>query len=100
GHSAVLHSFPTRRSSDLLGDECLLQLTGAKGGHVTMTCHRRSRWATGPFGMNFGTLRSLARKAPSATFSDRSARKSCGRSFPGKDRKSTRLNSSHVKISY
>src|SRR5437773_6561650 len=74
-----LHSFPTRRSSDL-----------------------KARWATAP-----GTRcnrRGRSRSSPSSAAGRRSPRVS--RSVPGarregnRDRKSTRLNSSHITISY
>src|SRR5690606_41608144 len=72
-----LHSFPTRRSSDL-------RLTGHRGN------------------------RRPSREATHAALSSQQHARVCGflnaEIFPnrdrGEDRKSTRLNSSHVKISY
>src|SRR5207302_11442745 len=75
-----LHSFPTRRSSDLVAvvadDEA-----------------RAERAALGPSRSRpLGALRALARP--------RLTRDEAPEEFLDLDRKSTRLNSSHVKISY
>src|SRR5699024_11823257 len=74
-----LHSFPTRRSSDLAGRSrqlALLRLIGASPARL-----RRAASAEG-----------LLISIPSA--------EAARRSRAGEDRKSTRLNSSHVSISY
>src|SRR5690606_41827782 len=76
GSHPDLHSFPTRRSSDLGCPEGAGAILRHKGWRVE-TVTRRGRDGE----------------------SDRPHRARCqGRT--GKDRKSTRLNSSHVKISY
>src|SRR5690606_41425430 len=79
----VCHSFPTRRSSDLMdriGFKPDLARTSARSGPG-----KGSRWhAWLP-----AALRGLPRSRPSPL-----------RELPQRDRKSTRLNSSHVKISY
>src|SRR5438876_7967532 len=69
----ALHSFPTRRSSDLFESAQLL-LLGA--------VHRGENDAVGSWALWTGSVRE-----PTASFSPR-------------DRKSTRLNSSHPSISY
>src|SRR5690606_39764869 len=73
----ALHSFPTRRSSDLPS----VHLTNCRGGCGGYSCNRL---------LHFGAV-----DASSCCCH----RCLCGGSFP-QDRKSTRLNSSHVKISY
>src|SRR5690606_42025752 len=81
-----LHSFPTRRSSDL----------------QRLWLSRRARWSDG-----LGRRRGC-RGDPSTSFAtDRALRRALATGdadrTPGwreQDRKSTRLNSSHVKISY
>src|SRR5690606_39565629 len=76
-----LHSFPTRRSSDL----------GKHYRQPDRTCARRQK---GPAPQGRRSLRLRPRR--------RGSRSPCqGRHpVPHPDRKSTRLNSSHVKISY
>src|SRR5690606_41263060 len=81
-----LHSFPTRRSSDLR-----LNKKGSKninlGIQVSILKYAPNPPATPPIillsGSRYNRLRTLV----------------CS-GFEGRDRKSTRLNSSHVKISY
>src|SRR5699024_11706938 len=87
-----LHSFPTRRSSDL------------HGGHI----HQRGLGAVGLVGQaadaahlaGLSAERGLHRRAAHLVgFGDVGAAGQVG-SAPLQDRKSTRLNSSHVSISY
>src|SRR5690606_39580632 len=81
-HRSALHSFPTRRSSDLVradGDDEQGK-TVRIGPFVAVLCVRGG--GSTPFGGHELYFRSLA---------------AFGRPL---DRKSTRLNSSHVKISY
>src|SRR5690606_42056632 len=75
GHHRDLHSFPTRRSSDL---------RRKRRGHLRAGggLDRAAHGGGGPQHLAAGRLRNFA---------------SAGHS---QDRKSTRLNSSHVKISY
>src|SRR5207249_11745477 len=91
--SRHLHSFPTRRSSDLLGgvplerDRMTIAVpsriagvaTGARVGRREQ--HEPTREHDGP----------LSPRQPDGAVLDR---------LPERDRKSTRLNSSHVSISY
>src|SRR5207253_7358965 len=93
GDHQALHSFPTRRSSDLftmdaslnktfaLTERFRLQLRGEAFNVLNHYAFPLARFNSNPNDANFGSL------------------------FPGRistveDRKSTRLNSSHVAISY
>src|SRR5690606_41655202 len=77
-----LHSFPTRRSSDLLGDDRDFFAIIDRSTQVTDLVPGLDR-----------------QRGAGQTFTDRHGGVSPG--GPGfEDRKSTRLNSSHVKISY
>src|SRR5690606_42092375 len=90
-----LTSFPTRRSSDL-------QPSSARSSP------RRTRWRTSaPLGRADDLQVRVARQALrlgepvlGAPVSGRLEGRDQRRVAPGADRKSTRLNSSHVKISY
>src|SRR5690606_41599017 len=78
----AVHSFPTRRSSDLRPPQ------GCRRGadpHPDRDRHLDHR----PLGPGGGTREQLQRAAPPAWWQGHR-----------EDRKSTRLNSSHVKISY
>src|SRR5690606_41883274 len=88
-----LHSFPTRRSSDLsariepLSEAAWMTLLGTIDSTMSMPRGWVSMLAT------MSRLRSA--------FCISSCAASVGSTpAPGRDRKSTRLNSSHVKISY
>src|SRR5690606_39410089 len=87
GHRRVLHSFPTRRSSDL-GD--LPNLIGRKGGYWSIFYLYAQ--------MHMAIICMLNRHCAHRLIDGRKARR--GRLPLPQDRKSTRLNSSHVKISY
>src|SRR5690606_41884099 len=91
-----LHSFPTRRSSDLHRTEQLV--LESKGGHF------RSAWKCPPYKFrlccwfhNKAALHHHTRTPPTPH-----AKRGVwvGSGLLSQDRKSTRLNSSHVKISY
>src|SRR5690606_41836678 len=93
------HPLPTRRSSDLaahlvhvlldeLGLPAFLKTSGGKGLHVVVPIQRRYEWDDVK-GFSHAVVQHLAHTIPQR-FVARS----------GPDRKSTRLNSSHVKISY
>src|SRR5699024_12331845 len=76
GHHRHLHSFPTRRSSDLeLFSRNVVSLIILPNKHVAPDKHPRNRY--------------LFHRAGGRSIGDSPA-----------DRKSTRLNSSHVSISY
>src|SRR5207253_9419749 len=95
-----LPSFPTRRSSDLSvypsarerPDSAELQPFAVASNGVT-SCSRRSAVQLGFFSFQPSTTRRPARSIVKLTGNRQI------RPYPG-DRKSTRLNSSHVAISY
>src|SRR5204863_5680284 len=76
----ALHSFPTRRSSDLRG------------------CTRSRARTSTPLIPQSLVGREAARPDAPEQFLDAGPVRASG--FPAEDRKSTRLNSSHVEISY
>src|SRR5207249_10409706 len=94
-----LHSFPTRRSSDL-------------GPHVPVELEVRPRGFGAAVAARLGPWRGARRPAPGlrAAAGDPDARPAAVRATPvnsaaaaspgSQDRKSTRLNSSHVSTSY
>src|SRR5439155_27270948 len=93
----VLHSFPTRRSSDLVaGIEDLLPKLGAKGRTAMIGYVFDEKWANANQEKiaRFIAMTRAAKEILST--SDAEWEKI---SHP-RDRKSTRLNSSHVAISY
>src|SRR5690606_41054976 len=90
-HHLDLHSFPTRRSSDLVTDGNADPLPGAsiliKGTTIGTTTDADGRYTidvpSGDAVLVFSFIGYVSQEIP-----------------VGQDRKSTRLNSSHVKISY
>src|SRR5690606_41289496 len=92
GHARGLHSFPTRRSSDLSSPSFLGGLVGIGGwplplgasGNAAKIAAPSSAWASAAETME--SFDSFFRRPASTRETT--------------DRKSTRLNSSHVKISY
>src|SRR5690606_41480620 len=90
GHLPDLHSFPTRRSSDLGGMEGGVHITsqGDSAVRVRFTAgDAEERWrGVRRLVSRLDDLRLPAISGVAATYDS--------------DRKSTRLNSSHVKISY
>src|SRR5690606_41891630 len=91
----ALHSFPTRRSSDLDQQAFLKKVdeTVKKVGYCVIVVSEGARTADGTFLADAGTTDAFGHKqlggvAPVLA------------QMVKKDRKSTRLNSSHVKISY
>src|SRR5690606_41933447 len=88
GRPRDLHSFPTRRSSDLgtLAISCLVMVTGGFGRAIFL-----SHW---PLVVIFTFI--MAGFRPACLW----GLVGLGLWLAGIDRKSTRLNSSHVKISY
>src|SRR5690606_41713310 len=84
-----LHSFPTRRSSDLIGPS-------DRWRGDTPENHDDQRYPA-PNRIGHSKAKATSRRGPaSARRLNNTFRKSLNR----RDRKSTRLNSSHVKISY
>src|SRR5690606_40503409 len=85
-----LHSFPTRRSSDLLGDAVF------DVGHGSFPMRRYNKTAVGERwrGRKFSGMWFRERRCMGVAFRDPARFRVIA------DRKSTRLNSSHVKISY
>src|SRR5207302_9842626 len=86
-----IHSFPTRRSSDLIYKEGIqpadtLTWTGS-GNNENFIAHNIAQTSNGP-SITFAMENAVAKATDAA---DRKKKE---------DRKSTRLNSSHVKISY
>src|SRR5690606_39285161 len=91
-----LHSFPTRRSSDLP-----LQLR-QQNPNVLTTCHASPSASTTPPANEPATLPSTTTRSerPPPQVRAQSPAPWTTKPWPPRDRKSTRLNSSHVKISY
>src|SRR5206468_11458826 len=93
----ALHSFPTRRSSDLprsncVADAVLLEQSPTKGLVAVREFDPGEAWAD--YQRQIGVLKAMVAKgevAPGETFHDIAQ---------ARDRKSTRLNSSHDQISY
>src|SRR5207302_6846506 len=94
-HHPDLHSFPTRRSSDLRGRDQPRRRTASTSSALATTASGCCCKAIVGFG-GWGSRRGLSRLCFSFLWGG--ARTACFRAW--KDRKSTRLNSSHVKISY
>src|SRR5207302_2518187 len=89
-HPRYLHSFPTRRSSDLLSDSC-----ASRGEYdIDLEPDELDRDLSHAFG---ASLRPAILDRDIATLDPAEFTQSLHKSG---DRKSTRLNSSHVKISY
>src|SRR5690606_42101987 len=100
-HSCVdyrcLHPFPTRRSSDLIAAQHPLAADGAIGEVTRGGAARR--------GVDHAEICALQRAGRDEAARGEVAGADAGTDEPrgqavGGDRKSTRLNSSHVKISY
>src|SRR5690606_39765890 len=96
-HTRRLHSFPTRRSSDLQQGALTVSPTNLDFGsvHVGQTA--------GPLQVTVSNNGSAPASLDNLASSDSAYAftSDCGETIAiGTDRKSTRLNSSHVKISY
>src|SRR5690606_40118512 len=96
---AHLDSFPTRRSSDLVSDDAFLALRRV-GGEICFAGDADVTDYHTPFGEGAEDL--IARFAHESLGGSRLVLDSLPEEAakPLVDRKSTRLNSSHVKISY
>src|SRR5207253_9167865 len=96
-HTRHLHSFPTRRSSDLLAKELKdagFEVTENVGGHGVVAVLKNGKGPTVLVRADMDALPIVERTGlPYAS-------KVRTRGPTGEDRKSTRLNSSHVAISY
>src|SRR5207253_11520797 len=92
-----LHSFPTRRSSDLL---CILRpFSQDSPGSVSTgeTPRQKMSKVVAPRDTKLDSARELTKSNPTLT---RSSKPKKPQNVLHQDRKSTRLNSSHVAISY
>src|SRR5205085_11098427 len=94
GPPPYVASFPTRRSSDLLGEQVLLgrEAVGGDGGGVE-----------GGVGVLQGVAAGELQRAVDGPQTALDLRQRLGPHpphLPARDRKSTRLNSSHSQISY
>src|SRR5690606_41719134 len=90
GEHRAIHSFPTRRSSDLIQrDDVAADRRIARDAILLEAVHDRGPRIAGRCGRDFG--RHVGRLEQLVELGVRAA---------ALDRKSTRLNSSHVKISY
>src|SRR5207249_10589285 len=88
----VLHSFPTRRSSDLSRRKKSSKFMPTRGRSSHFRCADSGSWH-----------REHPARANSKQACSNSSKRTCKRSpiaANRRDRKSTRLNSSHVSISY
>src|SRR5690606_42133637 len=92
-HSRLLHSFPTRRSSDLF-PYSLRRVRSNSNSAKEMLSEVDSNTAFGSF-LNF-----LSRILGLFVVTDANLSATLYSTVIRRDRKSTRLNSSHVKISY
>src|SRR5439155_4396026 len=95
-----LHSFPTRRSSDLFE-------VSHRGMHLStqrgeLASHRPARGGCRVHALNFGEAFAAIHRRPLGRPPDAARRSAVASDVVSgfKDRKSTRLNSSHVAISY
>src|SRR5204862_7698384 len=96
-HLRDLHSFPTRRSSDLMFARRYKSYAWALLVGGVLGCSR-PRW---PATLNpTNSARAAAAERPTRMASLPRRRFEGGPWWGGEDRKSTRLNSSHVEISY
>src|SRR5205814_7364870 len=94
-HRLQLHSFPTRRSSDLTGNNLVAM---AWASHCITSAEIVRNWVLVYLGNAIGALGTvgLVLMAQVAQFGDGAIRETA----LAIDRKSTRLNSSHLGISY
>src|SRR5690606_40283611 len=90
-HPLDLHSFPTRRSSDLNGDKLHLML----GGKSSQRTYGSFAVAAGLKRINRSGIQQFSGGIDDGDFDSGTYAR-----VQAQDRKSTRLNSSHVKISY
>src|SRR5690606_41764895 len=95
-----LHSFPTRRSSDLRNNRAAWKFPVSSGAGLSdiasPSCSGFPAYAADRFCPVFANAVVIA--VQKTAFAGQYARSETG-FFAGPDRKSTRLNSSHVKIS-
>src|SRR5207253_9966192 len=91
----ALHSFPTRRSSDLFSSRTSLEASKNGGPYGQNEGLKSNHDETSGRGIIFG-VHSARRACALTVQASAQPRRAC----PRLDRKSTRLNSSHVAISY
>src|SRR5690606_41451356 len=94
GYHSDLHSFPTRRSSDLGLEPVTSSLSGKRSNRLSYRPVRRPAKTTS------GRSVVLSERDLQAAQQDRPEVVEERAERAQRDRKSTRLNSSHVKISY
>src|SRR5690606_40894414 len=97
GHPRDLPSFPTRRSSDLGGERVCTQIGCIDGLQIAL--EKASPWPAGAYVFAFTLDGAPVRCSGALPLQSCDAGPSL-RCDVAEDRKSTRLNSSHVKISY
>src|SRR5699024_12586867 len=85
-HPRVLPSFPTRRSSDLTFGVFFIGFESSAADFVSVVSDKSSAWLASGSSLSSVNTGSLLSLAPTGSGVE--------------DRKSTRLNSSHVSISY
>src|SRR5690606_41996897 len=92
------HPFPTRRSSDLKGStlEVCTAIIGSNKAAWLIRYASNPNWKSAPGASNPHARPTVANSKRAS--SERN--NICSPNLPWLDRKSTRLNSSHVKISY
>src|SRR5690606_41722027 len=92
-HHPVIHSFPTRRSSDLNGKQSAMRVAIQRAPFGSHQC---------PDIRIYFEIRNLGLIIAEIDLRTPLESVRTGKRAPthGRDRKSTRLNSSHVKISY
>src|SRR5690606_41746902 len=98
--SPHLHPFPTRRSSDLPGGTAYTAIYGRFTTLVMRAPNARLVAVGRTLGKRNATPKLCESSSQVALTLGRSGLRSSGPNLLSGDRKSTRLNSSHVKISY
>src|SRR5699024_12604489 len=93
-----VHSFPTRRSSDLHLYDGVVPICSLTNGEPLTETIGAFGWSDGQMRTIFAAVRPMMKEARAALFVSicMTLLGTCGLG----DRKSTRLNSSHVSISY
>src|SRR5207302_9304296 len=97
-HSRILHSFPTRRSSDLRTGIVI----GPRSSSINLSTRCPPTNPVPPVTTTGDLFRTglVSFSRGRSLLTDAEGDQTRSKKIPGGDRKSTRLNSSHVKISY